>query len=139
MKFLKLFFGVLFAFLTTLSITFFRASPCFVGGENYTFFTGKSSQSCQIIKASTSPALCKLFLTDVCGELATYKNLDVDDFFQKTDATVVFIERLFDSTNYYCTANMPYAITLYGQQINLHICVKDDVVLVGSPIIFGGY
>lgn len=110
-----------------------------MGGENYTFFTGKSSQSCQIIKASTSPALCKLFLTDVCGELATYKNLDVDDFFQKTDATVVFIERLFDSTNYYCTANMPYAITLYGQQINLHICVKDDVVLVGSPIIFGGY
>lgn len=139
MKFLKLSLGVLFAFLTTLSITFFRSAPCFVGGENYTFFTGKSSQSCKIVKATTSPALCKLFLSDVCGELATYKNLDLGEFLKSTGANIVFTERLFDSTNYYCTADMPYAITLYGQQINLHICVKDDAVLVGSPIIFGGY
>ena len=51
----------------------------------------------------------------------------------------MFSEELSDSVNYYCTADLPYAVTINGQVINLHICVRADSVKVASPIIFGGY
>ena len=48
-------------------------------------------------------------------------------------------EKLSGSVNYYCTADLPYSVELYGTEINLHICIKQSGVTVASPIIFGGY
>ena len=65
--------------------------------------------------------------------------LDIDGFLSEVNGEIVFCEELSDSVNYYCTADLPYSVELYGREINLHICVRDDGVAVGSPIIFGGY
>jgi hypothetical protein len=111
----------------------------FKGGESYTFFVGDTSINCKEVKATNCPALTKLALANVCGESAYYSSLNVEEFLLSIGGKVVFKEELSDSTNYYCSAPLPYAITLYGKSINLHICVRQEGVIVASPIIFGGY
>ena len=112
---------------------------CFDGGESYTFYCGTSSADCREVTVTERAAAVKLALKDVCGEAAVYENFDLDSFLKKVGGKVVFTEELSDSVNYYCTADLPYFVTLYGQKINLHICVRGNSAKTASPIIFGGY
>lgn len=116
-----------------------NARVCFEGGKDYTFFCGTSSSNCRIVAVDGNAALKKLTLADVRGESATYDSLDIAQFLEDVDGEIVFTEKLSDSVNYYCKADLPYSAELYGVSINLHICVKEDGVKVASPIIFGGY
>lgn len=112
----------------------------FKGGERYTFYVGNTSKNCRVINCSAAEAgLTRLTLQGVCGESATFSHLDIDGFLATVNGEIVFEETLDDSVNYYCKADLPYSVKLYGEEINLHICVKSDGVKVGSPIIFGGY
>lgn len=123
-----------------LTITLLPQRLAFRGGESYAFFIGDTSKSCKVVTCSGKDAnRTRLTLQGVCGESATYSRLDLADFLASVNGEVVFCERLDDSVNYYCTASLPYSVTLYGKQINLHICVKEEGVTVGTPIIFGGY
>lgn len=111
---------------------------CF-NGEVYTFYCGDSSKNCKEITVNDNAALKRLTLSDVCGECALYQSLDIEEFLKSVGGRVVFKEELSDSVNYYCKADLPYKVDLYGEEINLHISVRDDGVKVASPIIFGGY
>ena len=73
----------------------------------------------------------------MCGESTEYERLDVQAFLDEVNGRAVFTEKLSDSLNYYCTADLPYSVELYGTEINLHICIKQGGVTVASPIIFG--
>lgn len=123
--------------LATLALP---ARLAFRGGDKYTFFVGNTSRNCTVITAPAAEAgLKRLCLKQVCGESATYYELDLESFLQSVDGQIIFTETLEDSVNYYCTADLPYSIELYGHEINLHVCVKKDCTVAGSPIIFGGY
>lgn len=108
-------------------------------GESYTFYVGHTSSDCKIITVDDNPDILMLVLKDVCGEATTFESLDVAEFLQSVDGNRLFEEELSDSVNYYCSADLPYSVELYGMEINLHICVKQGGVTVASPIIFGGY
>lgn len=112
---------------------------CFDGGESYTFYCGTSSADCKEVVANENAAAVKLSLKNVCGEAAVYKSFDLQSFLKDVGGKIVFKEVLSDSVNYYCTADLPYSVTLNGQKINLHICVRENSVKAASPIIFGGY
>ncbi len=112
---------------------------CFDGGESYVFFTGDSSKNCREVQAENNAAITKLLLSNVCGECATFTKFDLEDYLESVNGKVVFKEELSDSVNYYCEADLPYSVILYGREINLHVCIKKDGVKVASPIIFGGY
>ena len=112
---------------------------CFKGGEGYTFFCGTSSADCREVTVESGAALTRLSLTEVCGECTVYKDFDMESFLKSVNGKVVAAEYLSDSVNYYCTADLPYSVNLYGQKINLHICLREDGAKVASPIIFGGY
>ena len=116
-----------------------QAKLCFSDAESYTFFCGNTSKNCREVRADKNAALKKLTLSDICGECAEYSSFNMDAYLQSVNGEIVFVETLSDSVNYYCRADLPYSVTLYGEEINLHICVKNDRVKVGSPIIFGGY
>lgn len=112
----------------------------FKGGESYRFYLGDTSLSCREVFCDRASApLLRLTLKDINGESATYSSLDLDGFLKSVGGEILFTETLEDSVNYYCKANLPYSVELYGKEINLHICVKADGVTVASPIIFGGY
>lgn len=112
---------------------------CFDGGKSYTFYCGTSSADCREITVTGAAAFERLKLKDVCGEATVYDNFDLDGFLAGVGGKVVAVEELSDSVNYYCTANLPYSVRLYGTVINLHVSVRGDSAKVASPIIFGGY
>ena len=112
----------------------------FDGGESYSFFIGDTSKDCRVVTCGGGEAAIKrLTLNGVCGESATFKSLDLEQFLAGVNGEVLFKEEFSDSVNYYCKADLPYSVTLYGRQVNLHVCVKNEGVTVASPIIFGGY
>lgn len=121
------------------AVSVFPHGPCFKSGLNYTFYCGNGSSNCKIITVESGAAVKKLELKDVCGESTVYENLDLDGFLQTVGGKIVFVEELSDSVNYYCTADLPYSVNLYGKEINLHVSVRGDTARVASPIIFGGY
>ena len=138
-RFFKLFALTIAAGILLAVITISQAKLCFNGAEGYAFFCGDTSKNCKEVRADDNAKLKKLTLAKVCGECAEYSKLDIENFLQSVNGEIVFVESLSDSVNYYCKADLPYSVTLYGEEINLHICVKNESVKVGSPIIFGGY
>lgn len=139
MKFFKLAAVAVCAAACALCLSAFNSTTCFAEGENYTFFCGDTSRDCKIVTVNGGAALTKLTLRDINGESTTYPALDISEFLESVNGEVIFSEELSDSVNYYCTASLPYSVELYGEEINLHICVKESSVTVASPIIFGGY
>ena len=120
-------------------ITVCQAKLCFKDAESYTFFVGDTSKNCREVHADDFTALKKLTISDICGESAEYSVLNLEEYLKSVNGEIIFTETLSDSVNYYCKADMPYSVKLYGTEINLHICVKNSGVKVGTPIIFGGY
>lgn len=130
---------VSFAFLAAMVIL--PTKLIFSEAQSYTFFCGDTSKNCREIKTDKNAAVLKATLPDVCGEGAEYnaENFNLESFLKSFGAEIKFREELSDSVNYYCSANLPYKVELYGEEINLHVSVKGEKVLVASPIIFGGY
>lgn len=128
------------ALLTLFCVTTLLNAPVFKVGKTYRFYVGDTSKNCKevVYDAAVAP-LKKTFLREINGESTTYDSLDLQAFLTSVHGKIVFTEELSDSVNYYCTANLPYSVTLYGREINLHVCVKESGVTVASPIIFGGY
>ena len=138
-RFFKLLTLTVFAGVLLAIFTICGAKVCFDGGESYSFFCGDTSKNCREVRADGNAALTKLTLSDVCGECAEYTEFDFESYLKSVNGEVIFVETLSDSVNYYCKADLPYSVTLYGEEINLHVCIKADRVKVASPIIFGGY
>lgn len=127
------------AAVVLFALTAFPKRLCFDGGKSYTFYCGTSSSDCREITVNCFAAIERLKLKDVCGEAAVYDDFDLEGFLAGVGGKVIAVEELSDSVNYYCTANLPYSVKLYGTAINLHISVRGNSAKVASPIIFGGY
>lgn len=141
MRFLKLLCVTVAAGALITTLAWLPDGLCFKGGESYTFFCGDTSKDCKEVTFGNSAAasLGRLSLSDVCGECAFYSEFDLDDYLKGVNGEIMFVEELSDSVNYYCKADLPYSVILYGEEINLHVSIKDDGVKAASPIIFGGY
>lgn len=139
MRLAKLLCLFLFASVVLAAVAYLPDSLCFENGNGYTFYCGTSSADCKVVTVENFAAVKKLGLKDVCGESTDYENLDLEKFLNSVNGKIVFEEEFSDGINYYCTADLPYSVNLYGKEINLHISVRGDRARVASPIIFGGY
>lgn len=139
MQLARLLFVTISAVFVLAAVALLPQNLCFESGDTYTFYCGTSSADCKIITVNNFAAAKKLCLKNVCGESTDYKSFDMESFLQSVGGKVVFEEEFSDGVNFYCTANLPYSVELYGQKINLHIAVKENAARVASPIIFGGY
>lgn len=137
-KLIAVLFG---AALLALALIALPKRLAFADGGEYAFFVGDSSKSCKVVTASEQSApIVRLSLGELSGESASYPaTFDWREYLKEVHGEVLFCETLEDSVNYYCRADLPYSTTLYGQTVNLHICVKETGVRLGTPIIFGGY
>ena len=125
MKFVKLLSVIIAAGAFAAVMLLLSSRLCFNGGENYTFFCGDSSKNCREVTVKSNAALKRLTLKDVCGESTVYREFDLTEYLESVNGVVVFTEELSDSVNYYCKADLPYSVTLSGEEINLHVCVSD--------------
>ena len=82
------------------------------------------------------------FIKDVTGESVKISNLgfDVNEFFEKYNAKIVFTETTDGVVSYYgYSKDIKYQTTIGGKRINLHVAVTKDSVTVGAPIIYGSF
>lgn len=77
---------------------------------------------------------------DCTGESVQERETLVQDLLAKYKANVLKIEIYADGASYYCySAKLKQGISLDGKTVNLHVVVKNGEVILGTPIIFGGY
>ncbi len=138
-KALKLLAVLLIAAVTVCAVALLPSRLCLPKGDGYIFYCGDSSANCREVRADANPSLVRLGLDSVCGECAEYASFDLSSFLDSVKGEIIFTEETGDSVNYYCTAALPYSVTLYGKKINLHISIRGDSAKAASPIIFGGY
>ena len=115
-------------------------------GEHTYYVNSASSQSLQKQTLSISD----LFLVkgeSVCMDKNSYEggryasNDDLaKDFAKKFDVEWRFSERVGDTVSYYgYTPKWQEKLFLYGMPINFHLAISQTQVVVGTPIIFGGF
>ncbi|MBE5753653.1 MAG: hypothetical protein E7343_06310 [Clostridiales bacterium] len=83
-----------------------------------------------------------LDLLFVTGESARIKTeeANLDELLSFYDAKVLFTENLDGAVSYYCySPKLKSPVVLDGKSVNLHIIVKDKEIVLGSPVVFGGY
>lgn len=139
MRALKLLITALLCAALASAVAVLPEKLCFENAETYTFFCGTSSADCKEVTANRNAQAARLMLTEVCGEAAEFSDFDLQSFLKSVNGKIVFTEELSDSVNYYCTADLPYSVSLNGTEINLHICMRGNSAKAASPIIFGGY
>ena len=139
MKLLKLLSVTLLAGAVLLAIAILPSRLCFKDAESYAFFTGDTSKNFSEVTTDSGANAVRLTVGKLSGECAYYTSLDLDRLLKSVSGEIVFVEEYEGSVNYYCKADLPYSVNLYGEEINLHVCFRHDGVKVASPIIFGGY
>ena len=142
-NFLKTIFAFAVSVVLFLSIVLLSATAFpFVGQKEY------------YLSSATSQCLIKpcLILTDLPflrgesirvtldDETANSQQAYLNELLEVYKATILKVETFEDSVSYYCySARFRQGVSLDGVTVNLHIVVKDREMVVGTPLVFGGY
>ena len=123
---------VLFSAITLLSATAFP----FDGDKEYYLYSPSSQAQ---IKSEVS-ILEMPFIRGESVRLTCQADVVLETVLSKYSASVVKVEEFCDGVSYYCySPKLKKGIVIDGVMINLQIAVKDESVVMGTPIIFGGY
>lgn len=139
-RFLHSLFGILTilaAFCTVLFFVALYASPAFPRGEKYTFYQGTSSSP---MAETEFPLLTKLRLNGAKGESTVYEGDCYSFLKEEFQAVLLWEEEAANVKNFYLySARLPGGVEINGRLVNLHIAVREESTVVGTPLIFGGY
>lgn len=137
---LKKFSYILAVILTLACVGYVNTKPLFSNySDSFTVYVGSNSSNAQIL---TVDGKDYRFIKDVTGESVKISNLgfDVNEFFEKYNAKIVFTETTDGVVSYYgYSKDIKYQTTIGGKRINLHVAVTKDSVTVGAPIIYGSF
>ncbi len=136
-KILKTVVSLLIAFYVLLFAWSFAVSKLAnLDGERTYYLYSASSQAAQ------KKALSFLDLGHIKGESVrlAYREGLVQELCAAYGAEVALTEEVGGIRSYYCiTPDWADGVTVGGKRVNLHIAVRGEECVVGSPIIFGGY
>lgn len=91
-----------------------------VNDKEYPFFGGVKGES------------CVAYIEPSCES--------VDKILRDMEAKCVFKESTAYGTSYYCySPKVKYREYLNGKAVNLHLFLGDDRLIMGAPLIYGGY
>ena len=120
-------------------LLFFNTLPTGQGESEYYLYS-PSSQA----KIKETLSFSDLPFVEGRSECYRFDNVEETELFvkeleEKTHAVPLLSETVDGVKSVYYKADLPYFVRLNGQKINLHIAVKENLVKVGTPIIFGGF
>ena len=123
---------VLFFPIALLNLTAFP----FEGDKEYYLYTPSSNaQIKNDVNLSDLPF--------IRGERVILSNLSSEDLasiLARYSANVIKEEEFLGGVSYYCySPKLEGGIMIDGEVVNLQIAIKKDSVVLGTPIIFGGY
>ena len=118
-----------------LCVRFVRVSPlASLAGAHTYYLDSASSQSLVKTRLSFSD------IFRVRGESVVTAERDLESIANRFQATLVAVEETDGAVSYYYVVEAwQYGISLNGKRVNLHIAVGNDRVVVGTPVIFGGF
>lgn len=124
--------GVL-AFVALFHITVF---PYAADKEYYLYSPSSQAQIKNEITFSELP-----YIKGECARFAIENDeKDLQALIAHYNAEIVRIEQFNGGTSYYCYSNkLKTPILLDGAHVNLHIVVKENELLIATPLVFGGY
>ena len=130
--------AVLFLFMAILTVTAFP----FEGQKEY--YLSSATSQCLI-----KPCLSLTDLPFLRGEsirvtleqeTANSQQAYLNELLEVYKATILKVETFECGVSYYCySARLRKGVSLDGVTVNLHIVVKDREMVVGTPLVFGGY
>ena len=136
-EFVKWLVALILSAVVFLSIAILNATAFPLKGEKEYYLYTSSSQA--EIKSDVSI----LELSFVCGKSVRINNATdgvLEDVLIRYSARVVKVEEFAGGVSYYCySPKLKKGIVIDGVAVNLQIAVKGESVVLGTPIIFGGY
>ncbi len=109
---------------------------------DYTFYLNSASSNAQIITVPFDDAKeMKKNLKNVCGESVTTTRMsEIEKEIQRLNAQLLFSEKVDNIIiNYYYSDKISAYKTVNGYKINLQTAINDNVITIGSPLIFGSF
>ena len=109
---------------------------------DYTFYLNSASSNAKIITVSYDDAKeIKKSLKNVCGEsVTTTSKEEIEKEIQRLNAQLVFSEKVDNIIiNYYYSDKISAYKTINGHKINLQTAINENIITIGSPIIFGSF
>ena len=137
--FLKWLIALILSVALFLAVSFLNATAFPFKGEKEYYLYSVSSQ------AQIKQAINPLEIPFICGESISIPNPSnefLDGVLTRYRASIVKVEESEESgvVSYYCySPKLKRGILIDGVFVNLHVVVKVECVVLGSPIIFGGY
>lgn len=99
--------------------------------ETYYYYERYNSSA--VCSSNVRLALCT-------GQSVRLEGVEPLELLKEYQATVLKVEKVDGITNYYCHSPLfGRGISIFGEKINLQIAKREDVVLVGTPILFGSF
>ena len=131
---------ILSSVILLLSLYFNNKTPVFTGLANTfeVYLTNYSDSSAELSLDKKGV----IFLAGIKGEscIVEKENFNIQYFLQQMNASIVFTHEFDGCINYYAySPKIKYCETVDGKFINLHICIKNDKIKLGSPIIYGSF
>lgn len=128
-----------FSLVVVLGLFYINATPLIPNADKVEVYLKSNSSSCDI--KVVSPKKANLIF-DKRGESYWLEGstFNLSNFLNKFNATIVMVESIDDGLSIYAySSKVRYLKILKGKKVNLHIHLKQDVVRIGSPIIFGSF
>ena len=121
-------------------VYFANRKPLFIDySTTFTLYTNSNSSNCNF-KSVNRLNYC--FYINVYGEECSIrkKGFNLEEFLDKFSAQLIFVEQTENTVSYYAySKKIKYLQIIKGQKINLHVAVDDDMVYLGSPVIYGSF
>lgn len=135
---------LLFAWLALSALLIFTvcamngAGSAFGDGEKHVYYLSSSSESAAVASDNAIPAL--FLYSSVGGESAAFTDKTRREIEEEYSASLLFKESSAGVNNYYYySPRFSRFVYINGVAVNFHIAEDGELLVAGTPIIFGGY
>lgn len=134
----KRYFIVFLSVAFMLSLYFTVNKPLFSDyADRYELYLKENSSVAEIVNADNYSFP---FYVSVKGEACVVKCGDEKEIIGDFNAEIIFTEETDDAVIIYAySKKIPYEKIVSGKKVNLQIAKRNDVIKVGSPLIYGSF
>lgn len=134
----KRYFIVFLSVAFMLSLYFTVNKPLFSDyADRYELYLKENSSIAEIVNADNYSFP---FYVSVKGEACVVKCGDEKEIIGDFNAEIIFTEETDDAVIIYAySKKIPYEKIVSGKKVNLQIAKRNDVIKVGSPLIYGSF
>ena len=134
----KRYFIVFLSVAFMLSLYFTVNKPLFSDySDRYELYLKENSSVAEIVNADNYSFP---FYVSVKGEACVVKCGDEKEIIGDFNAKIIFTEETDDAVIIYAySKKIPYEKIVSGKKVNLQIAKRNDVIKVGSPLIYGSF